>query len=194
MIKLLRKRSRSSAKGPKASETTNVDISRVIPGFDTAEKRMPTPAPSDNTETVADTVETEVSAPEPQHFSMEEKYQSWMQRDLGRLDRAWLALQLDDDDTVKFKDLRLAAHDLKGMGTTYGYRAISQLATTLERLLNDNAWRDNFELVGLHISACRAAAQGNPDSGRKIDAVSNSVCNALEAQVERLVGETKLAS
>ena len=190
MIKLLKKRSKSKAGN--INETSNVDISRIIPGFNSAEGPATSPAveaTSDAKDTVSDTAATS-----PQPASVAQKQQGWMRRDLTRLTNAWSDLRIDNDDQAKLKNLRIAAHNLKGMGTTYGYSAISRLCKSLDRLLNDDAWRDNAELIDLHISACNAAAQSEPKTDEDIDPVSSSVCDALETHVDRLTEQKKLAS
>ncbi|MEO9970499.1 MAG: Hpt domain-containing protein [Hyphomonadaceae bacterium] len=190
MIKLLKKRSKT--KTGNTSDTSNVDISRIIPGFSSAEVHPASPdveATSDAEDTVTDTAEAD-----SQPMSMAEKHQGWMRRDLTRLTNAWSDLRIDNDDQAKLKKLRFAAHDLKGMGTTYGYSAISKICKSLDRLLNDDAWRDNAELIDLHIAACSAAGQSEPNRDGGIDPVSSSVCDALETHVDRLIEQKKLAS
>ena len=190
MIKLLKKRSKYKAGNTGA--TSNVDISRIIPGFSSAEDH-PTSQAVEDTSNAEDTV-TDATAADPQPTSMTEKHQAWMRRDLIRLTNAWADLRNDNDDQAKLKELRIAAHDLKGMGTTYGYSAISRLCKSLDLLLNDGAWRDAAELIDLHISACNAAAQSEPKTDEDIDPVSSSVCDALETHVDQLIGQKKLAS
>jgi len=53
------------------------------------------------------------------------------------------------------------AHDLKGLGTTYGYPLISQIAGTLCRLIDapDKRQASPLPLIEVHVEAIKAAAR-----------------------------------
>jgi hypothetical protein len=59
------------------------------------------------------------------------------------------------------ENLYLRAHDLKGLGTTYGYQLITRIAGSLCRMIDDKEKRATtpLELVDAHIDAIRAAVR-----------------------------------
>jgi len=169
-----------------------VDISRVLPGYtpvDGQQTDLSDKAVSDTDhEADADTLvlTQAVASEDTEPFSDDDfKAQNtkWLERDLNRLYATW-----DDakDAPEKLKFVVRANHDLKGMAGTYGFPAISRLATSLDQLLNSERALANPALINLHIEACRAAfAEGK--AGDAGSAVADSVCVALEEQVNRAV-------
>ena len=59
------------------------------------------------------------------------------------------------------ENLDLRAHDLKGLGTTYGYQLITRIAGSLCRLIDDKDKRVQapLDLVDAHIDAIKAAVR-----------------------------------
>ena len=59
------------------------------------------------------------------------------------------------------ENLYLRAHDLKGLGTTYGYQLITRIAGSLCRLIDDKDKRVQapLDLVDAHIDAIKAAVR-----------------------------------
>lgn len=212
MMKSLLNRFSKSGRTGSAPATPSVDIGRAIPGY--RKPGTPTRAPAEAEspllpalgETDADSHASDMPAyddeAETSSFlhsesltdeeraeravsSLDDRMAGWMSRDLARLTGAWAATQSDISNSG---DLILAAHDLKGMGGTYGYPAIARLCTSLCKLIETRIETGDFPLINLHVEACRAAfLQGRNPVGA--DAVAQSVCAALEAQVAR-----KLAS
>jgi len=201
MIKLLKKRTRPNRKKTAATDAANVDISRVIPGFSQEEDTELDTISSEVdeisnqlTETRSDPVPADSGNEQQDALAMEEKYQDWLKRDLERLTYGWTALKADIHNAASHQALFRVAHDLKGVGKTYGYPVISQLAHSLEALLKSDVWANNFDLIDLHINACRAAATAERTETDEIDAVSSSVCDALQTQVEHVCQRTRMAS
>lgn len=115
---------------------------------------------------------------------LSDKYDNWLSKDLGRLNDAWQAARISEYQDDDIAALQLAAHDLRGMGDTYGHPAISRLAASLGLLIKDGFRVENAALVNLHVEACRAAfLEGRPTEGG--NAMADSVCAALEVQVKR---------
>ncbi len=209
MMKSLLNRFTPSSRAEPEPKAPSVDISRAIPGYRKPGPRLAAPEPRDEAllpalgETALEKQDGKLPGGEPGETaspaflhserlteaeraeravsSLEERMSGWMARDLARLTGAWTAMQADIGASSA---LILAAHDLKGMGGTYGYPAIARLCSSLCRLIETRVEPRDFALVNLHVEACRAAfLQGrNPASG---DAVAQSVCAALEAQVAR---------
>ena len=75
------------------------------------------------------------------------------------------------------------AHDLKGLGTTYGYPIISQIAGTLCRLIDtqDKRRLSPLPLVDVHVEAIKAAARNQIRSDD--DPVGRALVVELEAKV-----------
>jgi len=59
------------------------------------------------------------------------------------------------------ENLYLRAHDLKGLGTTYGYQLITRIAASLCRMIDDKEKRGHapMDLVDAHIDAIKAAVR-----------------------------------
>jgi HPt (histidine-containing phosphotransfer) domain-containing protein len=198
MIKLLKNRAKRDRKSATAHNGASVDISRVIPGF-SSENDAQAPKPVATKPSAAALQSQPEPAKEPENLEdialdQDQKYETWLNRDLARMTNDWSALQQDQTDQTRFKQFQLANHNLKGMAATYGYPAISRLATSLDRLLKAGIWQRNEKLVELHIDACRAAANSSPATTDDIDEVSNAVCDALEAKVSNLTATRRVAS
>lgn len=204
--KLIRRPGRAANSQANAS-TPIVDISRVIPGYKSlvereAELEMATPLaetlpdedtdlsepaafetpPEELVEQAADALPEDLA--EEAVDALEGLHDEWVKNDLERLVSAWRAVQDRNFDRAELSALKLAAHDLKGMATTYGHPAISRLAFSLCRLMENGVAAEQSALINLHIEACRAAyIEGGAAEGG--DAIAKSVCIALEAQVNR---------
>lgn len=189
-------------KNKAVAETVTVDISRVIPGFISSDQDA-APLPRRNAPaTQASSMETEAGAPEAEvateYMAPEEraenaidelsdKHDEWIQKDLAHLRENWEAALICEMDERSINELKLATHNLKGMATTYGHPSVSRLASSLSSLLDSSEPTEVTALINLHVEACRAAyIEGRSMDGG--DAVANSVCAALEAQVARSVG------
>lgn len=87
-----------------------------------------------------------------------------------------------------FADLFAAAHDLKGMGSTYGFPLATQLAASLCRLIETNAGREAARaapsLVTAHVDAIRAAMRDGVKSSA--NPLGRALLQALETRVEAL--------
>ena len=81
------------------------------------------------------------------------------------------------------ESLYLRAHDLKGLGTTYGYQLITRIAASLCRLMDDKEKRAvaPMALVDAHIDAIKAAVRDD------IKADDHPVGRVLVEELERRV-------
>ncbi|MEL7481327.1 MAG: Hpt domain-containing protein [Pseudomonadota bacterium] len=200
--------------GGKTKSTANaepvVDISRVIPGYqpqgetlavadkdDMADARPA--AESDALQDLAEEIVGQADTPESTLIlsaplseadraeqaieALSEDRAMWIETDLGRLQEAWQKVQTDVHEIGR---LVLVAHDLKGMATLYGYPTVSRLADSLCTLIETRADPADFPLINLHVEACRAAVNKGQEPTQS-EAISQSVCVALESQVARVL-------
>lgn len=195
MIKLLKNRSKRNRKESSTRDTVSIDISRVVPGFTPTDYSADAPVSEPAVEPEAPAaMAAQTDAPQDADGSLEQKYEAWLERDLSRLTQSWAALGEDMTDLARYKQVRLATHDLKGMAGSYGYPVIARLAQSLDTLLKNALWDQSKPLIDLHIQACQAAAAGDPATEGEIDAASKAVCDALDAHVKNLGIDAKLAS
>jgi len=82
----------------------------------------------------------------------------WLKSDMDRLNEARNAFLADQRSHDRIKDLHRAAHDLKGLGVTYGYPIVSAIADTLCKSINAMIERGDLpeDLVNAHVDALRA--------------------------------------
>ena len=111
------------------------------------------------------------------------QFPGWMAEELAKLEAARARLHAEDGAGAAWSELHRHAHDLKGLGTTYGHPMATRLCASLCGLLDDPAWRAATPraLVDAHVDAVRASVDG------AAEAHTLSVCEALEARaaVER---------
>jgi hypothetical protein len=89
-------------------------------------------------------------------------FEQWMADELGKLKSARARIQTDGYNAETAETLYFRAHDLKGLGTTYGYPIVTSIAGSLCRLIDDPATRLRAPLFLLdaHIDAIKAAVRG----------------------------------
>lgn len=190
-------------------DANNVDLSRAIPGYVSPFQGEP-----EETSVASDTVSLELDqeaaeskdvedfvlldeqvdlenlAPEDKAEAAVEalahKHTAWANNDLNNLQSAWTDIKGLESLEGKLQNLSRAAHNLKGMASTYGYPAISRIASSLTTLLESEQAHGQHALINLHVEACRAAhlQSDDPSANEKI---AQSVCVALETQVKRTV-------
>ncbi|MEM9669282.1 MAG: Hpt domain-containing protein [Pseudomonadota bacterium] len=205
MIKKLLDRFKRITENNQSEEDQTVDISRVIPGYQTPEATEPTSESADgemaskgktdiNTDDVEKADDVMVNIESDSDFAEallegiepvipEDKNTAWLKRDLSRLFSAWTEVQ---ETPGKMENLVRANHDLKGMAGNYGYPAIERLSNSLDKLLSSGSAVAHPALINLHVEACRAAFT-NGSKGDAADSVSTAVCDALEEQVKLAV-------
>lgn len=120
--------------------------------------------------------------------AMSDSMVQWLDADLERLQHARLAAEQACWSHAALETLARVAHDLKGMGGTYGFPLVTQIAASLCRLIETEAGKNVAQadpsLVRAHVDALRAAVRdriktdGHP--------VGRALVHALEAQVSRL--------
>ncbi len=63
------------------------------------------------------------------------EFDSWMDEELFKLESSWNAVKADGIEGENGQRLFLAAHDIKGLGTTYNFPLVTRLAAPLCRLI-----------------------------------------------------------
>jgi hypothetical protein len=116
---------------------------------------------------------------------LSDQFGDWMQDELDKLDaaRAEVAAKGLTEETAN--TLYTRAHDLKGLGGTYGFPLVSRLGASICKLLEDPAARTSAPvfLVDAHINAIKAAVR---DEIRDSD---HPVGKALVGELEGRVAE-----
>lgn len=200
MFDFLIKRLRGNKPGkPVPEQNVVVDLSRAIPGY------VPAPVTHQTSEVLAAPDERRIrdktdrlKMPRKQNVgqiadraeravdALSDKHDSWARSDLEHLSVAWENVRHLENITGQLAHVQRCAHNLKGMASTYGHPAISRLSASLCQLLDSPNASQQHALINLHIEACRAAyLEGNVNQGG--NAIAQSVCVALEAQVKRML-------
>lgn len=120
--------------------------------------------------------------------SMSGSFGEWLQADMEKLQAARLAAEADNWSLETLEGLFAAAHDLKGMGATYGYPLATQLAGSLCRLIATDAGKAAAQaqpaLVTAHVDALRAAVRDGITSSA--DPIGRALVRALQNHVDSL--------
>jgi chemotaxis protein histidine kinase CheA len=117
--------------------------------------------------------------------SLSGNFSQWLQDEITKLDGARQQVRANGVTAETMETLYFRAHDLKGLGTTYGYQLITRIAASLCRLIDEKDKRTaaSMPLVDAHIDAIKAAVR----EGMKAD--DHPVGAALAAELERRVKE-----
>lgn len=88
-------------------------------------------------------------------------FAQWLNDEISKLDGARATIQTDGPTLENMESLYLRAHDLKGLGTTYGFPLVSRIAGLLCRLIEDKTQRMTapITLVDAHILSIKAAVR-----------------------------------
>ena len=120
--------------------------------------------------------------------AMSGSFEQWLAGDVEKLQAARLEAERAGLSDASLHRLMRAAHDLKGMGGSYGYPLVTRLAASLCRLIETEAGkqaaRANPGLVAAHVDALRAAVRERIASDA--DPMGRALLNALEADVAAL--------
>jgi HPt (histidine-containing phosphotransfer) domain-containing protein len=120
--------------------------------------------------------------------AMSGSFGEWLDGDIAKLQAARMAGEAAQWSDHSLQLVFAAAHDLKGMGATYGFPLVTQLAASLCRLTETDAGKDaaraNPSLVTAHVDALRAAARDQITS--TAHPIGRALVQALEAHVDML--------
>lgn len=115
--------------------------------------------------------------------SLSGNFSQWLQDEITKLEAARQNVKAQGVSVETMENLYLRAHDLKGLGTTYGYQLITRIAGSLCRLIDEKDKRlaAPMALIDAHIDAIKAAVR----EGMKAD--DHPIGGALVAELERRV-------
>ncbi len=120
--------------------------------------------------------------------AMSGSFEKWLDADVAKLQAARVEGMQQGWTDAALEAVWRAAHDLKGMGDTYGYPLVTQLAASLCRLLETSEGkrtaRGNPELVAAHVDGLRAAVRDKIASDA--NPTGRALIQALEAHVSGL--------
>lgn len=119
---------------------------------------------------------------------MSGSFEEWLDADIAKLQHARRCAEQEGWTDSALDGLWRAGHDLKGMGTTYGYPLVTRIAASLCRLVETDAGkqasRANPLLVCAHVDGLRAAVRDRIATADH--PVGKALIDALEAQVAQL--------
>jgi hypothetical protein len=117
--------------------------------------------------------------------SLSGNFAQWLNDEVAKLDAARGVVRTDGCTAETMESLYLRAHDLKGLGTTYGYPLITRIAGLLCRLIDDKEKRLSapMSLIDAHIDAIKAAVRDD------IKAEDHPVGRILVQELESRVKE-----
>ncbi len=114
-------------------------------------------------------------------------FDEWMAGEIERLDGARIAGRRDGYTEASLDTLFLRAHDVKGVGTTYGYPLITALGAQLCRLLDNpegrRAARETPALIDAHVDGMRAILRSNLKDAD--DRTGLALVRELKSRVDR---------
>ena len=112
-------------------------------------------------------------------------FDQWMADELSKLDAARARITAEGFTAETGENLYFRGHDLKGLGSTYGYPLVTRIAGSLCRLIDDPDTRLTAPvfLLEAHIDGINAAVRG------KICDVDHPVGKTLVEELERRVKE-----
>jgi hypothetical protein len=110
-------------------------------------------------------------------------FSQWLQDEITKLEAARQQVHAEGKTPAAMEGLYLRAHDLKGLGATYGFPLITRIAASLCALTDDAEKRDQapIGLVDANINAIRAAVRD--DIRTDEHPVGRALANELEAAV-----------
>ncbi|HRP10681.1 MAG TPA: Hpt domain-containing protein [Terricaulis sp.] len=120
--------------------------------------------------------------------AMSGSFQQWLEADIRKLQQARLDAEHAAWSDPALEQLWGVAHDIKGMGESYGYPLATHMAASLCRLIETPAGRAAARakpaLVTAHVDTLRAIVR---DQIKSIDhPIGRALMQTLTAQIEKL--------
>ena len=93
--------------------------------------------------------------------SLSGNFTQWLNDEIAKLENARQAIRDAGQTAETMESLYLRAHDLKGLGATYGFPLITRIAGLLCRHIDDKSKRLDvpMSLIDAHIDAIKTAAR-----------------------------------
>lgn len=117
--------------------------------------------------------------------SMSDQFGGWLNDELTKLEAAYAIVNKSGSGEHELEEFYRRAHDLKGLGTTYGYPIVSQFAASLCKLIDSPEGRAQAprKILDAHVGAIIAAVkQSIKDSDHPI---GKALLIELQTQVNR---------
>jgi chemotaxis protein histidine kinase CheA len=114
----------------------------------------------------------------------------WLAEEITKLETAHIATMRAGAGETELGEFYRCAHDLKGLGTTYGFPIVSEFASSLCRLLDSPEARARApqEVLKAHINAIAAAVKQN------ITGSDHPIGHALLAELQDQVRKLEQAA
>ena len=95
--------------------------------------------------------------------SLSSNFDDWISDEVTKLEAARRQVGEDKLSGLAGKQLFNCAHDLKGLGTTYGFPIVTQIADSLSKITQTQELREQAPLflVDAHVDTIRAAVKSN---------------------------------
>jgi chemotaxis protein histidine kinase CheA len=118
--------------------------------------------------------------------AMSSQFGDWLNEELVKLEAAHKATTNPGAGEEELGAFYRCAHDLKGLGTTYGYPIISEFAGSLCRLLDSEEARAKAppEILSGHVAAIVASVKQKITTDAH--PIGRALLNELQVQVTRL--------
>ncbi|MBX7249328.1 MAG: Hpt domain-containing protein [Caulobacteraceae bacterium] len=115
--------------------------------------------------------------------NLSSQFEEWLADEMRKLDGARAEIQAHGYTVATAETLYLRAHDMKGLGGTYGYPLITRVAASLCKLTDEEAVRMKAPLflIDAHIDAIKAIIRD------QIKDEAHPVGTALAGELERKV-------
>jgi hypothetical protein len=115
--------------------------------------------------------------------SLSGNFGQWLQDEITKLETARQAIRAEGINVQTMESLYLRAHDLKGLGSTYGFPLITRISASLCVLTDDEEkrMRAPMGLIDAHIDAIRAAVRDDIKTDEH--PVGRALADELEARV-----------
>lgn len=112
------------------------------------------------------------------------QFHSWLIEEVDKLEERHAAIKTDGLNRTTIESIYFTAHDLKGLGSTYGYPLITRLAASLCKMFDDEEKRvlSPRLLIDAHIDAIRASVRN--EIKEDTHPVGKALVETLEARVK----------
>ena len=116
------------------------------------------------------------------------EFEGWLMDEIGKLDAVYATIKVEGLTVENAEALFYRAHDLKGLGTTYGYPLITRVAGSLCKMMDDETKRAAAPrvLVDAHLDAIRAIVRDHIKTDEH--PVGQILATTLEDRVKLLMG------
>jgi hypothetical protein len=110
-------------------------------------------------------------------------FAQWLEDEVSKLEAARARLREEGRSPATVEGVYMRAHDLKGLGATYGFPLITRIAASLCHLTEDAEKRERapLSLIDAHVDAVRAAVA--QDIKTDDHPIGRELVQTLEAQV-----------